>query len=361
MVRLIKPYIAYEDVEAELRGVFDSGVLTKGRYSREFPNRIAAYTGAKHAFLTTSATTALWLCLKALGVGKGDEVVVSDFSFPATVNVVEDLGATPVFVDVLPSTFNMDPQQLEEKIGPATKACMFVDALGNPSQLLEVRDICHAHGVVLIEDAACGMGSLAGGERVGNIADLTCFSFHPRKLIACGEGGAITTNNDEYAAFFAQKLNHGADPETGLFSDYGYNFRLPEIPCLMGLRQLERLDQVIEERREQRARYAQLLEPLGFVAQAEDAGVLHNIQSVVFKVPEGVARDELVRYLADNDIESTIGTYSLSSCEYYRGKYNDVQPIGALLEATTITLPCYEGVPVEEVADACRSYMDSRQ
>ena len=357
MIRLIKPYLELEDIDEELRGVFDSGIFTKGTYSKAFPAEIAKYTGAKHAFLTTSATTALWMCLKALDVGPGDEVVVSDFSFPATVNVVEDLGATPVFVDVSPDTYNMVPELLEERITPATKACMFVDALGNPSGIERIVEICHKHGVVTIEDAACALGSKVNDCKTGNIADLTCFSFHPRKLITCGEGGAITTNDDTYARFFEYKLNHGADPATGEYISYGYNFRMAEIPCLMGIHQLRNLDEVVKERRAQRDRYVELLEPLGFTPQVADEGVYHNMQSVVFVVPQGVDRNGLIAYLRANEIESTIGTYCQSACQYYKAKYDVVQPTGYYLQEHTITLPCYKGADVDAVCECCAQFV----
>lgn len=356
MIRLIKPYISYEEVEDGLKGIFSSGILTKGAFSKEFPLDMACYVGARHAFLTTSATTALWLCLKAAGIGPGDEVAVSDFSFPASVNVIEDLGAKPVFIDVSRETFNMLPGELEKAVTPAMKACMFVDALGNPSGLKEVASLCRRKGIVLIEDAACAIGSRIGEEKVGSIADLTCFSLHPRKLITCGEGGVITTNGDEYAEWLRVKLNHGADPDTGRYVDYGYNFRMPEIACMMGCSQLKKIDDIVKGRREQAARYRELLEPAGFIAQRSDPDVYHNMQSVVFRVPEGMDRNGLIAYLRDDGVESTIGTYCLSECDYYRGKYDCVQPNASYLFHNAITLPCYEDVPVQIVADRCLAY-----
>ena len=361
MIRLIKPYLEYEDVETEIQEIFDSGIFTRGKYSKAFPREIANYTGAKYSFLTTSATTALWMCLKAVGVGSGDEVLVSDFSFPATVNVVEDLGAKPVFVDVSLETYNMVPELLKEKITSRSKACMFVDALGNPSGIDEIAKICHDNGIVLIEDAACGLGSCVGNTKVGNIADLTCFSFHPRKLITCGEGGAITTNNPEYAHFFEYKLNHGADSQTGEYISYGYNFRMAEIPCLMGIQQIKRIDSVVVERRKQRDAYVKLLSPLGFKPQVAADNAYHNMQSVVFVVPSGVDRNGLCSFLREHEVESTIGTYSQSACQYYRNRYKDVQPNGCFLQSNTITLPCYHDVDVEQVCSYCAQYIEGHE
>lgn len=354
-VRLIKPYVGYADVETEFREILDSGILTRGKYAEAFRAEIARYTCAPYAFLTTSATTALWVCLKLLGVGPGDEVIVSDFSFPATANVVEDLGARPVFADVSLQTYNMLPQALEGLFTARTKAVIFVDALGNPTGLTEIAAICRQRGIPLIEDAACAIGSAEDGRRCGAIADLTCFSFHPRKLIATGEGGAVTTAREDWAKWLAVKLAHGADGQRGVgldFVDFGYNFRMSELQAVLGLKQLARLDAIVADRNRIRAAYDEHLRPLGFVAQLRATGVVHNVQSLVFRVPPGVARDRLVADLKARDIEATLGTYCLSATTYYAGRYGDIRPNARLLEAETITLPCYEGVDVGRVCAA---------
>lgn len=353
-IRLMKPYIGFDEVEAEFREVFHSGIFTRGQHVEAFRAELAAYTGARHAFLTTSATTSLWVCLKLLGVGAGDEVIVSDFSFPASANVIEDLGAVPVFADVSPDSFNMRPDALNALIGPRTKAVMFVDALGNPTGLTEIKRICTERGIPLIEDAACAIGSAEHGVRCGTIADLTCFSFHPRKLISTGEGGAITTNRDDWADWLSVKLAHGGSGMKGVavdFVDFGYNFRLSELQAVMGRKQLARIDEIVRERNSIRDRYIALLAPLGFVAQAVGPSVTYNVQSMVFKVPEGCARDELIARLR-GQVETTIGTYALSSGSYFLKKYNAPQPVSAALEANTITFPCFTGLDVEAVAEA---------
>ena len=359
MIRLVKPYISFEEVEAEFREIFDSGWFTRGKHVAAFADGIRCYTGARHAFLTTSATTALWMCLRLLEIDPGDEVIVSDFSFPATANVVEDVGATPVFADVSMETFNMLPEELERKITPKTRAVIFVDALGNPSGIHAILEICRQHGIPLIEDAACAIGSSEDGVRCGNIADLTCFSFHPRKLLTTGEGGAITTNQDDWAKKLEIKLAHGAVMENGKidFVDYGYNFRLPELQAVMGIKQLAKLDAIVRDRNLMRDAYARELEPLGFRAQRTTQGVVHNVQSLVFRVPVGGDRDELIAKLKDKGVETTLGTYCLSGTSYYRGKYRDVQPNAMRLQETTITLPCFKEVDVAQVCAAIRCVM----
>lgn len=358
MIRLIRPYIQFEDVEQEFREIFDSGIFTRGQWSQALPQAVCRCTGAAYAFNATSATTALAASLEVLGVGAGDEVVVGDFSFPATVNVVEACGATPVFADVDRETYNMLPGQLEAKITAKTKAVIFVCALGNPSGLLEIQQICKKHDIPLINDAACAIGSSVAGQKVGGIADIACFSYHPRKLLTSGEGGSITTSNAQWAKLLEIKLFHGAAMEDGHmdFVTYGYNYRLPELQCLMVIKQIEKLDDIVQRRIETAQAYARALEPAGYRAQKHDANVVHNMQSVVFTVPEGVDRDGLIRHLAGQGIESTIGTYCLSATQYYREKYASVQPNALWLEQNTITLPCYDGVDATRVAREILAY-----
>ncbi len=356
MIKIIKPYISFEEVEAEFREVFESGCFTRGKHVASFAEKVREYTCAKHAFLTTSATTALWMCMRLLGIGSGDEVIVSDFSFPATANIVEDVGARPIFADVSLDTFNILPEELERKITSKTKAVIFVDALGNPSGINAIKAVCQERNIPLIEDAACAIGSSEHGVRCGNIADLTCFSFHPRKLLTTGEGGAITTNNDAWAEKLAIKLAHGAIAENGKidFIDYGYNFRLPELQAIMGIKQLEKLNDIVRDRNQIRDAYKKELEVLGFRSQQVNDDVIHNVQSLVFRVPQELDRDTLIKNLKSRNVETTLGTYCLSGLTYYRKQYDDVQPNAAVLQEQTITLPCYQGVDTIQVCQEIR-------
>jgi dTDP-4-amino-4,6-dideoxygalactose transaminase len=359
MIRLIKPYISFAEVEAPFREIFAGGMLTKGKNVQSFREEIARYTGASYAFLTTSATTALSISLKMYGVGRGDEVIVADFSFPATANVVEDLGATPVFVDVDRQTYNMQPDQLPAKITPQTRAVIFVDTFGNPTGLTAIHAVCKERGIPLIEDAACAIGSSEAGRRCGNIADITCFSFHPRKLLTTGEGGAVTTNDPELAEKLEIKLNHGgrvSEAGSWEFVDCGYNYRMSELQAVMGLCQLARLDAIVQRRQQSFAQYREGLASVGFVPQQIGSDCVHNVQSVVFTVPEQVDRNRLIAELAANGIESTLGTYCLSKTVYYRKKYGVVNDNATFLEDRTITLPCYDGVDVSQVVSSvCES------
>ena len=355
MIRLIRPSIAFEEVEEDLRGMFESGVFTRGEHVEALRRELASYTGAGHAYLATSATTALWACLRFLEIGPGDEVVVADFSFPASANVVVDVGARPVFADVSPDHYNITPETLERALSPQTKAVMFIDALGNPTGLHAVRDLCRSRGLPLVEDAACAIGSSEKGVRCGAISDLTCFSFHPRKLLNTGEGGAITFDDPEWAKWFDVKLSHGASGPLGYgldFTDYGYNFRLSEAQAIFGRAQLRKLDAIVAERSAIRDAFVERLEPLGFVAQQVGDDVVYNVQSLVFRVPAGIGRDALISGLREEGVESTIGTYCLSGTTFYRRRYNDVQPVAERLQRETITFPCHGEMDVDLVLDA---------
>ena len=358
MIKLIKPYINFDEVKDEFEEIFESGWFTKGKYVEQFREGIKSYTGVKHAYLTTSATTALTMSLKLFEIKEGDEVIISDFSYPATANAVEDIGATPIFSDVSLETYNMLPEEMESKITKKTKAVIFVDALGSPTGIHEIKKICQKHNIPLIEDAACAIGSSENSLKCGNIADITCFSFHPRKLLTTGEGGAITFNDDKYMGFIERKLNHGAIVTDGKFDfvDFGYNYRLPELQCVMGIKQLQKLSSVIQSRNIIREKYIKGLDDLGFKVQNVSKNVIYTVQSLVFTVPQNIDRDSLVKYLKENGIETTIGTYCLSNTTYYKNKYNCVQANAQHLEDKTITLPCYENVDVKFICSTIKKY-----
>lgn len=357
LIKLIKPYISFDDIGNELKEIFNTGQLTKGQHVDKFVAELKDYTNSEHAFLTTSATTALTMSLKAIGVKSGDKVAVSDFSWPATCNVVEDLGATPVFIDVSLDTYNMCPIDLSNKLDDSFSGVIVVDALGNPSGILKIKEICKALNIPLIQDSACAIGSSVDDIKVGSIADITCYSFHPRKLLTTGEGGAILTNSHDYANWLTVKLAAGASGIKGKgldFVDFGYNYRMSEIQALMGWTQLLKLDEITAERNLIAEQYALILEPLGFKRQKVDTNAYHNIQSLIFTVPEMISRDAVIEHLLTHNIESTLGTYCLSGTTFYRKKYNDLQNNSLWLESNTITLPCYDGVDISRVTNAIK-------
>lgn len=360
MIKLIKPTIAFKDIEHDIKEIFKSGQFTQGVNVEKFKRELKNYIGVNYVGLTTSATTALVLALRTCGVKSGDCVAVSDYSWPASSNVIEEIGAKPVFVDIDPNTFNMCSKDLKKKINTDISAVIFVDAFGNPSGVNLIKEICNLHKIPLIEDAACAIGSEIDNLKVGAYSDITCYSFHPRKVINTGEGGAICTNNQFYADEIEVKLCAGSSSkaEVGLnFTDYGFNYRLTEIQSLMGWKQILKLDQSIYKRGQIQKKYSEKLLELGFIEQKIDENVKHNFQSIVFLVPEKVNRNKLIKYLYSKNIESTLGTYCLSSTQFNREKYNDVQNNSYLVETRAITLPCHEEVDVDYVVTEIKNFM----
>ena len=359
----MRPYISFKEIQKDFSKIFESGIFTRGKFLDNFRNGIKNFLKVKNVFLMTSATTSLSMCLKLLKIGKGDEVIISDFSWPATVNVVEDLGAKPVFADVSLETFNMLPEELEKKITTKTKAVIFVDTLGNPSGINKIKSICKNNNIPLIEDAACAIGSSVNKIKCGTISDLTCFSFHPRKLICSGEGGAITTNNSKWSQILEVKLQSGAKgfKGTGLdFVDYGYNYRFTELQSVMGIKQLKKIDSIIKDRNQNRLIYIKNLLKLGFVPQKIFKNVFFNNQTVAFKVSNLQLRDGLIKFLKKKEIETTIGYYSLSNTTYYKKKYNSQQKNSKILQDTTIALPCYKGLDIKKVIEKINLFIKNK-
>jgi perosamine synthetase len=360
MIKLIKPSISFDSVEHELKEIFKSGQFTQGKNVEIFENSLKKYLNVEYIGLTTSATTALSLSLRVMGIKQGDKVAVSDYSWPASSNVIEEIGATPIFIDVNPETFNMCPKDLTKKINSDVSAVIFVDTFGNPSGIEEINKICKKYKIPILEDAACALGSEINEIKVGAYSDITCFSFHPRKVLNTGEGGAIATNNKDYSDLFKVKLAAGASrkAEVGLdFTDYGFNFRMTEIQALMGWKQLLELDNYVEKRKLIKEEYISQLKGHDFIPQKINKNVYHNCQSIVFKVPENLSRNELVNYLFKKNIESTLGTYCLSGTKFNQQKYDDVQKNSSYIDSIAITLPCYSGIDTLKVTDEIISFI----
>lgn len=351
-INLIRPSVTLGEFLPFLEDIFESGIFSSGKYNTLFAKELAKITASKFCHPCSSATTALWSCLKFLDIKEGDEVLVSDLSFPATANVVEDLGATPVFVDVNLDTFNMSLSELAAKINTKSKAVIFVDALGNPTGLKEIYQFCKSNKIPLIEDAACALGSYDNDLDFGPTADMSCFSFHPRKIICAGEGGAITTDSEELNNFLEIKLKHGARKTVSgevIFEDFGYNFRISEIQAALAFVQIKKLQNIVAKRKDIWRQYCDFLLPLGFQAQKVGENVTYNVQSSCFVVPSNLNRDEFAKKLSNDGIDTSIGTYSMSASHYFKQKYCSIQPKAEFLMKNTISFPCYDGLDIDVV------------
>jgi len=264
-VAFSRPFFGVEEERAAAEAV-RSGWVVGGPRLVEFEERYAALCGAQQAIGVSSWTTGGFLVLKALGIGPGDEVIVPSLTFIASVNVIVHAGATPVFADVAPRTFNIDPDDVARKIGPKTRAIMPVDQLGMPCEIDRIMDLAERHGLLVIQDAACSFASQFRDRPVGSLAPISVFSLHARKVVTTGEGGMIVTNDAELAKRLRRLRHqgmslsdferHGASPTTfETYPEVGYNFRITDIQAAIGLCQLDRLDDMLARRRKCAERY----------------------------------------------------------------------------------------------------------
>ena len=313
-----------------------TGWITSGPKVREFEQLFAEKHKVKHAFAVTSATTALHLALVALGVGKDDEVIVPAFTWVATANVVLYCGASVVFVDVDPTTFNLDPLDLKDKITSKTKAIIPVHLFGLCADIDAIKEI--ARGIPLVEDAACAAGAIYKGKFAGGLGDVGCFSFHPRKSITTGEGGMITTNDDEIADRVSKLRNHGAEISEEQrhhgakpymlpnFNMLGFNYRMTDLQGAVGVVQIKKLDAFISERNEWANYYKEELQGIEWLQLPNFSDDYKpGWQSFVVFVDEDKApfpRNEIMEKLQEVGISTRPGTHAVHMLNYYKDLMN---------------------------------------
>jgi perosamine synthetase len=306
LIRLAWPDVGAAEAEA-VAEVLESGQLTMGPKVEEFERGLAAACGTEHAVVVSSGTAALHLAVLALGIGPGDEVLVPAYTFPATANVVAFVGAKPVFVDVDPETMNLDPAKVE--VGPRTKAIIAVDLFGRPMRVEQLPD-----GVTVLEDAAGALGGKHRGRPCGSLGALACLSFHPRKIVTTGEGGAVTTDDAEVADAIRRMRHHGIEPRGSFeIAHAGLNYRLPDILCAVGIPQLARLGELLEARTRIAAGYTERLRGIVETPSADD-GDVHGWQAYVIQV-DGAA--DKIAALREQGIEAQVGTYALHRLAAY--------------------------------------------
>jgi dTDP-4-amino-4,6-dideoxygalactose transaminase len=322
-IPLTRPYITQE-IKDKVCEVLDSGYLTEGDVTREFEESVRDYIGCEHAIAVTSCTTGLEVALRALGVGHGDEVVVPDYTYPATASVVAIVGADIVIVDVDPKTMLVDYDALESAITPRTKAIIPVSLFGNPLDYERLRGIKEKHGVYIIEDAACSIGAECKGIKVGNLADISVFSLHPRKFITTGEGGIITSNNSEWIEWMRSYKHFGMEAQESRtvtsFSRIGTNYKLSDIQAAVGLVQMRHIKPLLDQRLQLSRNYLDLLARQEHVIIPETtAHGKHSRQSFCVFVKN---RDEVMHQMRETGIEVQIGTYALHMHKAFNANKN---------------------------------------
>jgi dTDP-4-amino-4,6-dideoxygalactose transaminase len=353
--------------DAEARAVADvlaSGWVTQGPKVAEFERVVAERVGAAHAVATTSCTTALHLGLLAMGVSPGDEVICPSYSFIATANAVLYTGATPVFADIDPRTWNIDPHDVERRITRKTRAVLAVHQVGLAADLRGLEAALRP-GITLVEDAACAIGSTYEGRPVGSHGHTVCFSFHPRKSISTGEGGMLTTNDDAIARHVRLLRSHGAsvsDLERHrangvVFEEYcelGYNYRMPDIQGAIGIEQMKRLDDLLARRRAAAERYNAAFRGVDQIeTPAEPEYARHTYQSYLIRLrPDcGVDRDEMIRQLVERGISCRRGIPPIHLEPLYRQRCGAVSlPVTESVSAESVFLPMFASLPEADQA-----------
>lgn len=324
MIKLARPNISKLAIEKVI-AVLKSGNLVQGKYVKEFEAALQIYLGVKHAVLVSSGTAALHLSLLALGIKTGDEVIVPAFSFPATANVVELVGAKPVFVDIKLDDFCINPTQIESKITEKTKAIIPVHEFGQSADMKKILEIAHKHKLQIIEDAACALGAEFNNQKVGTLGTLGCFSFHPRKAITTGEGGCVVTNDDRLADKIRSLRNHGISVDKGKidFIQAGFNYRLTDFQAVLGLHQLAEIEDVIKQRIHTAKKYDALLstiEEIRIPPRLKNRKAVYQTYHVL--LDSRMNRDKIINDLKKSGIETNFGAYALQCIKYYKQKYH---------------------------------------
>jgi len=309
-----------------------TGWITSGPKVREFEQLFADKHQVQHAFAVTSATTALHLALVALDIGPGDEVIVPAFTWVATANVVRYCGATVVFTDISTKTFNLDPSDLEKRITARTKAIIPVHLFGLCADMDSIKEV--AQNIPLIEDAACAAGAMYKGNYAGGLGTIGCFSFHPRKSITTGEGGMVTTNNDELAEKISKLRNHGAEvseeqrhhgPKPYSLPDFnmlGFNYRMTDLQGAVGVVQMGKMDAFIEERTKWARFYNDEIKNIDWLELPNtDENYKRGWQSYVVLIDESKSpksRNEIMEFLQQKGISTRPGTHAVHMLNYYQ-------------------------------------------
>jgi perosamine synthetase len=387
MLPIARPTLGEAELEA-VRRPLASGWLTQGPEVAAFEQEFAAFVGAPHACAVSNCTTALHLALRAAGVRAGDEVITVSHSFIATANAIRYCGGVPVFVDVRPDTYNIDPSRLEAVISSRTRAVLVVHQLGMPCELAAIVQIARRHGLPVIEDAACAAGSeiLWNGawERIGRPhGDVACFSFHPRKVMTTGDGGMLTTSHPEWDRRFRLWRQHSMSvPDTTRhasqrvvfeeYSEIGFNYRLTDLQAAIGRVQLQRLPGMVARRRDLARRYDELLAGIpDLQLPSEPAWARSNWQSYCVRLPAGCDQGRVMQSMLDEGISTRRGVMSAHrepayQHEPWRAEHRNALAISDEISDDGLMLPLYGDMTEDDqsrVASglACAIRMEDRQ
>lgn len=355
-----RQWIDEDDIQA-VAETLRSDYLTTGPKVAEFERCIADYVGAKYAVAVSNGTAALHVACLAAGIGEGDEVITTPITFVASANCALYCGATPVFADINPDTYNIDPKEIRKKITSKTKAIIAVHFTGQPCEMEEIRQIAKEHKLTVIEDAAHALGADYKGNRIGSISDMTTFSFHPVKHITTGEGGMITTNDKKLYDRLCMFRSHGITRDPSMMTscegpwyyqqlELGYNYRITDIQCALGLSQMKKLDSFIHRRREIAKRYNEAFSGIkNIIVPAQSEGCNNSWHLYVIQVL-GKERKEVFEALTSKGIGVNVHYIPVYTQPYYRehGYAEVVCPNAELVYSRFISLPMFASLTDEE-------------
>jgi perosamine synthetase len=346
-IPITQPVIDDAEIDA-VAAVLRSGMLVQGEQVLEFERAIASSAGTEFAVALSNCTVALEVALRAVGVEPGDHVVVTPYSWVATVNAIEIVGAKPLFVDIDQDTFNLNASALQRVLnGTKVAAVLPVHTFGNLAGIDAIAKITRDAGVALVEDAACAIGAKSEVGAAGGIGVAGCFSFHPRKIVTTGEGGAVTTNDQRIADYVRMYRNHGQ--HAGLFAGVGSNFRMTDFQAAMGRVQMSKLDWMVSERTRLADRYDEMLLELGCQPQRRAVGSV--VQSYVTLTPVGITGARVVERLRDRNIEATVGTIAIPFTPFHSARYGLTEadlPVVADVNQRAVTLPLFPTMTLEQ-------------
>lgn len=334
-------------------------ISSKGKFIAEFEQRFADYTGVRHAATVCNGTVALHLALVALGIGAGDEVIVPTLTYIASVNAIAYTGATPVFVDSLEDTWQMDPADVKRKITPNTRAIMAVHLYGHPCDMAALQALAREQGLFLIEDCAEAFGSLYHGQHVGGFGDIATYSFFGNKTITAGEGGMVVTNDETLFDRVVHFKGQGLAKHRQYWHDViGYNYRMTNICAAIGLAQLEQADSFLAKKRDIAGWYKEYLQGAPVTVHGESGDVRHSYWMVSILVDSPEQRDPLRDVLAGAGIETRPLFYPVHTMPMYANKFQRLQ-VAENLGWRGINLPSWPDLAKDQVKFICETIMDS--
>jgi len=324
MIKLAKPHVTKKALE-NIAEVLRSGNFVQGENVWHFEQELGKYLDVKHVVVVSSGTAALHLSLLALGIKPGDEVIVPAFTYPATANVVEIVGAKPELVDITLDDFCFDVSKIEAAINDRTKAIIPVHEFGQAADMDPILAIAKQHDLKIVEDAACALGTVYKGIKAGTFGNLGCFSFHPRKAITTGEGGAVVTDDQELAVKLRSLRNHGISIVNDKinFEYAGLNYRMTDFQAVLGITQLNEIGHLIKHRIKMAEIYDEDLKNIDWIKtpiRIDDRRSVYQTYHIM--VEANIERDGLITALNKNGVETNIGAYALNMVNYYKEKYD---------------------------------------